>query len=502
MTPRFFDGPVVFVDVETTGGHPAYNRVIEIGVVMATGPRLELEWSSLVNPGASIPPSIQHFTGITDEMVRHAPFFEDIIDEVASKLEGRLFVAHNARFDYGFVRHEFRRVGRKFSSRVACTVKLSRRLHPEMPRHNLDAVIERHGLHCDQRHRALADAQALWQFWSVLREQRTVDEIEQVLASIVQLTSLPPHLPADLADRMPEAPGVYRFYGANDALLYVGKAKNVRQRVLSHWQGAARDSKSQRLAELTRHIDWIETAGELGALLLEARLVRELKPLYNRKLRGAAQIYTWIIADDGGAPRLAPLDHLQLSFEGGDAFGLFRNEKAARKTLLAVAREKNLCLKVLGLEAARGSCFAYQLGRCAGACVGEEPLPRHGLRLKLALASQRVKSWPHPGPIGIREVGENDLEQVHVIDEWRHVATLQEGDELPSRPGRLQPFDLDVYQILLRYLSSDEKPRLMRLPATENDGIDHSRNNIPSDTESCYGDGSFVEDASFGADAA
>ncbi|HKZ73627.1 MAG TPA: exonuclease domain-containing protein, partial [Steroidobacteraceae bacterium] len=255
------DAPVAFVDVETTGGDNVRNRIIEIGLVAATGGELEYEWSTLVNPGSGIPPAIVQFTGITDEMVRHAPFFEDIVGELARRLEGRLFVAHNARFDYGFFRGEFRRAGRKFSSRVACTVKLSRRLYPHEARHNLDAVIERLGLACERRNRALPDAQALWQLWQQLRATRDRGEVETALEVITQLKSLPPHLPPDLADRLPEGPGVYRFYGENDALLYVGKAKDVRQRVLAHWQGATRDDKAHRLAELVRRIEWDETAG-------------------------------------------------------------------------------------------------------------------------------------------------------------------------------------------------------------------------------------------------
>jgi DNA polymerase-3 subunit epsilon len=460
-----FDGPTIFVDVETTGGHPARHRVTEIGLVLANRGELEHEWSTLVNPGMPIPPSIQHFTGITDEMVRGAPFFEDIVEELATRFEGRLFVAHNARFDFGFLRQEFRRTGRKLTNQVACTVKLSRRLYPEMPRHNLDAVIERHGLQCAQRHRALPDAQALWQLFQVLRRNRSHDEVERTLAAVTYLKSLPPQLPPELADELPEGPGVYRFHGENDALLYVGKAKEIRTRVLQHWQGASNDTKSQKLSELTRRVDWIETGGELGALLLEARLIRELQPLYNRALRGRCkQVWTLVVADDGAAPLIAPLDEWPLSFVASDAFGVFKSEGAARKALVGLAREHELCLRMLGLEESRGSCFAYQIGKCRGACVGLEPLPLHAARLKLALIPHRVKSWPFPGPIGIRERNPNDREQIHVIDNWRHLATLEEGDELPSRT-KPQPFDVDVYRILLRYLNTKARPRIIKLPA-------------------------------------
>lgn len=446
-----FDAPLAFVDVETTGGHPARDRVIEVGVVSAAAGELEYEWSTLVNPGVPIPLSIQHLTGITDEMVRHAPFFEEIAGDLAGKLEDRLFVAHNARFDYGFVRHELRRVGLKLTNRTACTVKLSRRLHPEMPRHNLDAVIERHGLKCADRHRALGDARALWQFFQMLRAERSHDEVEQALAAITYLKSLPPHLPPELADDLPEKPGVYRFMGEDDVPLYIGKAKNIRARVMQHWQGASTDAKAQKLGEMTRRIEWTETAGELGALLLESRQVREMKPLHNRALRGHGQVFTWIVADDGAKPLLAPLDQWPLSFEPSDAFGLFRNEAAARKALLGIAHENKLCLKMLGLEKAAGSCFGHAVGKCVGTCVGKESLRLHAARVKMALLPHRLKPWPFAGVMGIRESNGEGLEQVHVIDDWRHLGTIEEGDAMPQR-RELQPFNIDVYHILARYL--------------------------------------------------
>jgi DNA polymerase-3 subunit epsilon len=459
-----FEGPVAFVDIETTGGHPGRHRVIEIGLVAANDGELEYEWSTLVNPGFPIPPGIQHFTGITDEMVRCAPFFEDIAGELARRLDGRLFVAHNARFDYSFLRAELARTDRPLPNRVACTVRLSRRLYPEMPRHNLDAVIDYHGLAIDVRHRALPDAQALWQFWCVLLQRPQRDEVEDALREITHLKSLPPHLPSTLADDLPEAPGVYRFYGDADALLYVGKANNIRSRVLSHWHNASRDARAQRIGEATRRVDWTETAGELGALLAEARLVRETKPLYNRQLRGSRQVFTWVVADDGASPELAPMDLLPLTFESSDAFGLYRSEAAARKALRNAAAEHSLCLKILGLEKTPGSCFAHQLGRCAGACVGKEDLRLHAARLKIALAGERVRNWPYRGAVGIRERSANGIEQLHVIDRWRHVATIEEVDALPSRRS-LQPFDVDVYQILCRYLRARARPNVVDLSA-------------------------------------
>ena len=163
-----FDAPLAIVDLETTGGSPARDRVTEIAVVEVEGGEIFSEWSTLVNPGTSIPPWIEALTGITDDMVAGAPAFEDLAPDLYERLAGRVFVAHNARFDYGFLRHSFERAGLDFQARTMCTVKLSRRLYPEYARHNLDSLIGRHKLKFGgrgaARHRALGDALAVWQF--------------------------------------------------------------------------------------------------------------------------------------------------------------------------------------------------------------------------------------------------------------------------------------------------------------------------------------------------
>jgi len=452
-----YDEPVVFVDLETTGASPACARIIEVGLVAAAGGALEREWTTLINPATPIPRMIQQFTGITDEMVRDAPFFEDIADEVLAHLEGRVFIAHNARFDHGFLRRELGRIGRKLSSRVICTVRLSRRLDREAREHHLDAVIERYGLACDRRHRALPDAQALWQLWRALPARHAREAIDHALEEIVNARAVPAHLPPTLADELPELPGIYRFYGEEGALLYVGKAGNIRERVFQHWHASVRDGREQRLAAETRSVDWIETAGELGALLAEARQIREMRPLYNRQLRGAREVWTWVIASDGAAPELAPLGQVPLSFESAaDCLGLYRTAAAARRALEALAREEQLCLKALGLETGPGSCFARQLGRCAGACVGLEPLRRHAMRLQIAFAAARLRPWPFEGPAAVRERGSGGRTQLHVFDDWRHLATIASDEELGDLEGigvaRRAPFDLDVYRILCRQM--------------------------------------------------
>ena len=450
------DEGYVCVDLETTGGNPLHHRIIEVGVVAVAPDGTEERYSTLVNPGCRIPAGIQAFTGITNEAVADAPAFADIARELLSRLEGRLFVAHNARFDYGFLRGEFRRIGLKLQVPVLCTVKLSRKLFPEERRHNLDAVIARHGLTCSARHRALGDAEVLVGFLAQARERFPAAVLEPVVAELLRQAPVPPQLPSDVLDDLPDGPGVYRFFGEDGALLYVGKSKRLRERVLEHFQRALSDAKEARLARQVHRVDWTETAGELGALLLEARLVKELQPLHNRRLRRSEETYTVVLPETGdGRALVMRLDEVPT---GEAAYGLHRDAADARKALEALARGKSLCLQVLGLERAGpggGSCFGFQVGRCKGACVGREPLPLHTVRARLALAAQQLPAWPHPGPVALAETDWRGEKEWHVLDQWRHLGTARTDAALQAlRGAALPPFDPDIYRLLSRALAT------------------------------------------------
>jgi DNA polymerase-3 subunit epsilon len=450
---------LVFVDLETTGGNVALHRITEVGIVRLRADGSVEEWSSLVNPGCRIPPYIESFTGITNAMVASAPSFEDIAAEVLRRLSGAVFVAHNARFDYSFLRSEFRRLEQSFTAKVLCTVKLSRRLYPEFHRHSLDAVMERHGLQCVARHRALGDARVLLDFWTLLRGAWPQGTLAAAVCALLQARSLPPQLDPGLADELPEGPGVYRFFGEQDALLYIGKSVTLRTRVLAHFAAEHQDAKEQRLARQVRRIDWRETAGELGALLLESAWIKVQQPLLNRRLKPSAASCTLRIPPPPLAPEIVPIEALDHG-QRDHCFGLFRSAKDATKALIDIARAGQLCLKLLGLEAASGSCFAYQVGKCRGACVGKEPALLHATRVQLALSSLKLQSWPFPGRVALREAAAFGLTEWHVLDDWDYLGTARDEDELAelatsTRAPRLDP---DVYRILVRHIATH--PRL------------------------------------------
>ena len=462
--PELLDRDLVCVDLETTGGNVAHSRILEIGLVTIDRDGSISEWSTLVNPQSRIPPAIVAFTGIDEAMVEDAPTFEDVHGELLRRLDGRLFIAHNARFDYGFIKAELRRLGVRWQARTLCTVKLSRRLYPEHARHNLDVLIERHALGCEARHRALGDARVLRDLLAVYARDVPPEQLRAAADTVLAEVLLPAQLPADLADELPESPGVYRFYGQGGALLYVGKSKNVRTRVLSHFTQTG--SRERQLAAMVTRVEWEETAGELGALLREARAVKVEKPLHNRRLRDAADVWTIrMAAGDGATPARVVIEELaSAGFEaGGEAYGVFRRARDARQALEQIARAHTLCLKALGLESGDGSCFAYQLGRCKGVCVGGEPVLLHDTRVRLALAASRLKPWPYRGRIAIRESDWRGQVDLHVFDTWRYLGTVHEEGELGGLADRETPFDLDVYRLLTRYLADASSATIIQV---------------------------------------
>ena len=465
MTLQILDSPLAIVDLETTGAHPMWDRVTEIAVVEVERGEVVQEWSTLVNPGTPIPAAIQALTGITNAMVADAPPFEALAAGLYERLENRVFVAHNARFDYGFLRHSFERAGIRFLARTLCTVKLSRRLYPGHARHNLDSLIERHGLRCAARHRALGDAQAVWQFLNVAAEERGADALAEAAGQLSRLPSLPAHIERTAIDAIPEAPGVYLFYGERGAPLYVGKSVALRSRVLQHFAGGARSPREAEIARQLRRIEWRRTRGELGALLAENALVKELAPLFNRHLKPAKDLCGFSF--DLHTLRL--VDGEEINAETLPLLhGVFRSRRAALEALRGLADAHGLCLRALGFErAGRGPCFRHQIRRCAGVCAGREGAQAHLARAAAALARLRTAAWPWRGPIAVVEEDRgHDAAEIHVVDQWCLLGTAASEAEVAEllEDRRRARFDPDLYRILARHLAGG-RAKVVELPA-------------------------------------
>lgn len=447
---------ICFVDIETTGSSPTRERVTEVGVVSveADGDDLRVtEWSSLVNPGVPIPSEIQWLTGITNEMVRAAPHFADIAPDLAARLHDAVFVAHNVRFDYGFLRAEFARCGLSWRAPTLCTVRLSRLFYPDRGPHSLDAIIARHSIDGEIRHRALGDARVLWRFLQRLIAVHGSEEVEQTVERLLARPATPAFLPPEALDEVPPVPGVYLFYGLNAHPIYIGKSVDLRTRVAGHFNADYANATDARLAQEVRRIEWEETAGSIGALLREAELIKTRLPAHNIALRRRAQA---VLAefDEFGCPRLVragdvPPERLPAMF------GPFGSRASARRRLTDIAAENTLCMKALRLEARSrraapdAPCFNFQLHRCRGCCVGAERALDHAARVADAVAPLRVPPWPYQGAVALVEQNaRRQREDWHVFDQWcwlGSVRTLDAALTLAKESARA--FEVDAYRI-------------------------------------------------------
>lgn len=453
------NSPLVFIDLETTGIRTTRDRITEIAALRVEQGMVTSRWQQLIHPEVRIPASISELTGIHDDMVQDAPTFSEIAEELRAWLGDAALVAHNARFDYGFLRNAYKRAGTSFSADVICTLRLSRRLSPQHREHNLAALLKRHGIATLTRHRAMADAEALLALWQRWEKEHPDARLAEEVQRQRRLPSLPAHLDPGMIQALPKAPGVYLMHGENDLPLYIGKSLNLRARVMSHFQADHRQDREMRLAQQVRRIDWQETAGDLGAQLLEARLVKERQPIMNRRLRRAGRLTGWSWPPGASRPELQRADALTGS-EAEAMMGLFRSAREANEALRQIAADQGLCLRLLGLEAGNGACFASQLGRCRGACRGDEPLAVHAARAREALSRLQIHHWPWEGRLAIGERGSTGAQAWHLVDHWCHLGSADSLSGLDALVDARGAFDVDTYRILRRFLDGDDADKL------------------------------------------
>ncbi len=457
---------LAFVDIETTGSNCDRDRITEIGIKTLVHGQ-ESAWECLVDPQTFIPQTIQRLTGITPDMVSGQPPFDELALQIKKELEGKIFVAHNARFDLSFLKASFNRLGMDFRPKVLCTVKLSRLLFPNQARHNLDTIVAAHGLKVSARHRALGDADLLLQFWRVCEntfgKARLLEAVQQLVGSV----SLPPNISQSVIDAIPDSPGCYIFYGEHHAPLYIGKSIAMRSRVMSHFQSALTVRKEMKLSQQVHHIDWIETSGELSALVLESKLIKERMPIMNIKLRRSKELCAWqLIQDTSGfhRPTLITHKHLQPGFQD-NLYGLFNNKKEALGYLAAVAKKYQLCKALLGLEKVDDGkpCFGYQVKQCQGACIGNVSVAVHNLKLQTALQLYKVPIWPFEGAIAIK-----DGHSLLVFNKWCYLGSANDHDELHDiAQSKDLDFDLDIYKIVKKALFGSHKSYVVKLSTTD-----------------------------------
>lgn len=448
------DAPrIVFLDLETSGANFARDRIIEVGLV-EVGPAGVTEWSSLIQPDTSISSFITGLTGIDDSMLIGAPRFADIADELHARLRGALFVAHNARFDYGFLRAEFGRLGMRFAETVVCTVKLSRKLFPQHHKHNLDSLIERHGIVVGARHRALADARVLWDLWQCWHREVAPEATAAAIAALTRPVTLPAHLDPALADELPESHGAYALLDAESRPLVVGRASNLRQKVLGHFADAR--AKQAPIAAV-QSVEWVESAGEFGARLHEIGLIRRQKPV-------SPELCAWRLKECGPGdfrPEIVLANETPMAAGAEPLYGLYLTVKESRQALRKLAEAHFLCPAILGLEEVKPGkpCSSHKSKICRGVCVEREPIAKHSARLMTALAKSRLKDWPFAGLVALVERDEFGMrEDFHLFADWRYLGMAND-PEMPENSIDTNcniSFDPDIYRALLKYIGTNK----------------------------------------------
>ena len=271
-------------DIETTGGLYNRDRIIEIAIIVTDGHSIIDEFQSLVHPERSIPHSITRITGINDEMVEDAPKFYEIAKNIVEIMDGCVFVAHNVKFDYGFIKQEFKTLGYPFNKKRLCTVKLTRRHVPGLHSYGLDNLINHYNLTVTDRHRAYGDTYATYEIFKDLFQNEMSDfDIKQAINDGIDATVLPNGLSMDELQETPETPGVYYLSNIHTRIIYVGKAKNIKKRLFQHFRKLSR--KAVNIANQVHHVHHEETGHELIALLLELHEIKTLRPELNKAMR-------------------------------------------------------------------------------------------------------------------------------------------------------------------------------------------------------------------------
>ncbi len=446
---------LAIIDVETTGGSSSFDRIIEVGVLRIENNKIVKKFETLINPQTVVSPFIEKLTGISSQSLENAPTFYEIKDELKDLLKDSIFVAHNARFDYSFIKNEFKRLEMDFRAKQLCTVKFSRLLFPKYRRHSLDNVIERFGIECVRRHRALDDAQVVWEFIKKAPEFVDEERIKKAYFTVMKKPSLPPLLLKGEIEKLPEAPGVYLFYGEGELPLYIGKSINIYDRVLSHFNSDTDSSRELEISQQVKRIETIKTAGELSALILESELVKKMQPVYNRRLRYSSRL-TYLEkkenTDGYFTINIKTTNEIEVN-ELENVLAVVKSQKQAKEMLSNLIKEFSLCETLLGLNNSKGACFSYHLGWCKGACMKKEKKEIYNSRFVLAFVKTKLSNWPFSGPIIVKEKFE-EIEEGLVFDKWCYLGTYEEVKNSEKNVD-MTLSNFDVYKILRGFLKND-----------------------------------------------
>jgi len=334
------------VDLETTGGVPKRDKITEVAIIIFDGTKIIDQFTSLINPERSIPPQITSITGISNEMVEDSPKFYEVAKRIIEILDGCIFVAHNVRFDYNFLKEEFKSLGFTFTKRNLCTVRLSRKAFPNLRSYSLGSLIKYFKIKVNARHRAYDDAYAT----TILLEkifavQDTQQEVQGLVDSSIKLTRLPAGLSENAVLELPEECGVYYFGDKNNDLVYIGKSKNIRKRAKQHF--SKHTVKSDKLFNQVSSIDFELTGSELISLILESYEIKKHQPIINKAQKTRDYKFALIKGND----KSGYLKYKIVSSAKTDqALSFYSSRKSAKSHIENIGEVFNLCHKINEIE--------------------------------------------------------------------------------------------------------------------------------------------------------
>jgi len=377
------------VDIETTGGYAAANGIIEISIKVFDGEKVVEEFETLVNPNQAIPKYIQGFTGINNEMVQDAPVFEEIAEKVYTFLQGNVFVAHNVNFDYSFIKSHLEFYGYSFNAKKLCTVRLARQIFPGFPSYSLGNLCNSLDIDLTNRHRAGGDANATVILFKRLLDSDSKGIIQASLQRNSKEAILPPNVPKAHFDALPKTSGVYYFHDQKGKVVYVGKAKNIRSRVNSHFSNNSDGRQKQNFVRNVHAITFQSTATELMATILESTEIKRLWPVFNTSQKRQEEAFgIFVYEDQNGYMRLA----IEKKRKYSTPLYTFHYKVDGYGVLRKLMRDFSLCPKLCFVQTDNEQCIGIIEQYCHGACEKKEAVQAYNERVLQAIASLTKRS--------------------------------------------------------------------------------------------------------------
>lgn len=371
------------IDIETTGGISKRDKITEIAIIVYEDGQIVDQFESLVNPERSIPYEITRMTGITNEMVENAPKFYEIAKDILQKTENCIFVAHNVFFDYNFIKEEFAQLGYTFSRKKLCTVQLSRRYFKGLKSYSLGSLIEHFKIPVENRHRAMEDTKAtLHVFIRILKLSDQNNLHLSDLSTLLKENKIPANLNKRDIQSLPESPGIYFMRDRHGVAIYIGKSKNIRERIFQHFNDMS--MKTRKMLEIVHEIDSIQTGNELMASLLEAQEIKKHQPEINRALRRKTHSILLTAQKSDGSYYRFTVKEAEWLDSADEVINHYSTRPAAKEYLEYLIYNYALCKKVNDHNIDGSSCYAFKIGQCHGACINKEDVNSYNERFDQA----------------------------------------------------------------------------------------------------------------------